>query len=464
MTGTPETTAHKPPENILPGVETLLQFFFSAPLLIEHSQLSVVLACLRDLLRDESRLEAILAARLEEDSDFWTGYSYSRPYKVKNGVLKVPVKGVLMNRFPHSYGSYATGYDYIEAAVKRGVSDPGVKSIIMDVDSPGGSAGGCFECSEFIASQRGVKPIVAHVNDVAASGAYAIASAADSISMVPSGLSGSIGVVSTHVSLEKLLDKQGVEVTFVYAGKYKVEGNAYQALSASAKDRWQTRVDKLYDRFCTVVATNRSIDYAAVKSTEADLYDAEESQKRGLSDRIGTYAGEVSRLAEARPIIGGTQMTQATGTAAQSTETSEAALAAAATAAVATATKAEKDRSEKAAATAAATVAAEARTNEKARFSTVMASADYKGREALGNKMLQDTGMTAVEIVAILATAPKAAEPKANPFADAMNREGATGVESDDPDPSELSDSEKGSVSILSAYRKAGGKTRTRGN
>lgn len=231
--------------------------------------------------------------------DFWDdeGLAWVRPYSVSDdGILSIPVAGVLLNKFPYQLRSYATGYEYIAEAIKRGVADNNVKGIALIIDSPGGMVAGNFELVDFIYSQRSEKPIRAFANDSAYSAAYSIASAAEEISVTKSGGVGSIGVLTMHVSYEKMLDNEGIEVTFIYAGKHKVEGNSYQKLSEAARERTQARIDKLYNIFTFTVSRNRDIKDSDVKATEALTYDAEEAISIGLADSVGSFAEEFSRF------------------------------------------------------------------------------------------------------------------------------------------------------------------------
>lgn len=247
----------------------------------------------------ERAFQAETASVDDPNDDFWNDEYFSRyrPYNVTaEGILTVPVAGVLVNKFPFQVGSWITGYEYIEAAVKRGVADANVKGIALVIDSPGGMVAGNFELSDFIYSMREEKPIRAFAYDHAYSAAYSLASAAEHISITRSGGVGSIGVVTMHVNQEKFLDKLGIEITFIYAGKHKVEGNSYEKLSGEAKDRIQARIDKLYNIFSSTVARNRGIEDSAVKATEALTYDSEDAISVNLADSVGVFAEEFARF------------------------------------------------------------------------------------------------------------------------------------------------------------------------
>ena len=111
------------------------------------------------------------------DSDSWM--TYYRPYNVKNGILSIPVQGVLVHGLSYAFGTWATGYTYIRRALSRGLEDPEVRGIAFVINSGGGEVSGNFDLVDFAYAARGRKPTVAFVNEHAYSAAYSIASVAD---------------------------------------------------------------------------------------------------------------------------------------------------------------------------------------------------------------------------------------------------------------------------------------------
>jgi signal peptide peptidase SppA len=216
-----------------------------------------------------------------------------RPYNVVNGILQVPVRGVMLNGFPWAT-SWATGYEYIRAAMQRGMADNGVKGIALLIDSPGGMVSGNFDLVDDMHAMRGQKPIKAFAADSAYSAAYSIASAADEIVVTRSGGVGSVGVVTMHVDMSKALDEAGYKITFIHAGKHKVEGNPYEPLPDDVRKRIQARIDATYTEFVGIVARNRGMEEKAVRATEALTYSAQEALDVGFADRIGRVDDEIT--------------------------------------------------------------------------------------------------------------------------------------------------------------------------
>lgn len=224
------------------------------------------------------------------DSNFWDErMSWVRPYRIESGVLTIPVKGSLLHDFPFQLGSWATGYEYIHAAIDRAMEDDDVDVIALEINSPGGLVSGNFDLSEKIAASRNIKPIRAYVNELAASAAYSIASAATDISVPQTGRVGSIGVVRMHIDQSEMLERVGIKPTFIFAGKHKVDGNSLEPLEKSVKEKWKAEVESTYDKFVALVANNRGMDEAEIRNTEAEVYQADDALKVGLVDRIAPH-------------------------------------------------------------------------------------------------------------------------------------------------------------------------------
>lgn len=238
-----------------------------------------------------TQAEALMSAPAMSDDGFWPAAddwrAYYRPYVVRDGILQIPVKGVLLHDFPWALGSWATGYIYIARALERGLSDPMVRAIALICDSPGGEVAGCFELVDKIFAAREQKPIRAFAHESAYSAAYAVASAASHIAVSRTGGVANIGVVTMHVDVSEAMKDAGVKITFIYSGKHKVDGNAYQALPDDVKKRWQAQIDDLYGIFTASVARNRKISDADVRATEALDFTAVEAVEKGLADSIG---------------------------------------------------------------------------------------------------------------------------------------------------------------------------------
>ncbi len=215
----------------------------------------------------------------------------SRPLKRHGGVAVLPIRGVI----DHRMGGMAewtggTSTEALSAMLRQAAADGSIGAIVLDVDSPGGSVPGLQELAAEIFALRGSKRIIAVANSVMASAAYWLASQADEIVSIPSGLVGSIGVVTAHQDMSAALEKEGVKITLVSYGKYKTENNPFQALTPEGLAQLQGRVNVAGDRFVADVARGRGVSISAVKNGfgEGRVLAATDARRLGLIDRIGT--------------------------------------------------------------------------------------------------------------------------------------------------------------------------------
>lgn len=268
--------------------------FANSPVMVSRDKADWLSSCLESV---STAMGAIVARSATEAAtmydDFWpmadSWMSYYRPYKVENGTLLIPVKGVLLHDFGYQCGDWATGYIYIQKAFERGMADINVQRIAMVMNSGGGEVAGCFDAVDRVFAMRGQKPIAALVNEHAYSACYAWASVADKITVTRTGGVGSVGVVTSHSDYSKMLDDYGLKITFIHAGEHKVDGNSYEPLPEAVKNRMQARIDGLYDIFVSTVARNLGIDEQIVRDTEALTYSAEEAVELGLAHEVRAF-------------------------------------------------------------------------------------------------------------------------------------------------------------------------------
>lgn len=211
-----------------------------------------------------------------------------KPFAFSNGLAIIPVHGTLINRYGGYYYGYVTGYNFIRSQRNAALTDPDVTGIIYDVNSNGGEAAGCFELAQEMFDTRGVKPSLAVIDSNCYSAAYAIGSAADKMVVIPSGGAGSIGVITMHVDMSKMLEDIGIKVSIIKSGAHKADGNPYEELSDEVRANYQTSVDSMRTDFVNLVAQNRNLDPKVVRDTEAMCYNAQDAKAIGLIDAVTT--------------------------------------------------------------------------------------------------------------------------------------------------------------------------------
>jgi signal peptide peptidase SppA len=214
-------------------------------------------------------------------------------------VAVIPIRGTIAHRMSgmeQSSGGVST--ESISAMLREALADEQVGTIVFDVDSPGGTVTGLQTLASEIFAARGQKRMIAVANSLMASAAYHIASQADEIVGIPDALVGSIGVFAAHQDLSAMLEKEGVKVTLISAGKFKTEGNPFEPLSDDAKAVMQARVDDAYATFVKDVARGRGVAVSDVRNGygQGRALSAKDAKAAGLIDRIGTMEDTLSRL------------------------------------------------------------------------------------------------------------------------------------------------------------------------
>jgi signal peptide peptidase SppA len=216
-----------------------------------------------------------------------------KPYRTMDkGVALINVFGSLVNRGAWiGARSGMTSYEGLKYQLAAAAADRDVTSIILDIDSPGGEAVGAFEVADAVRAASKSKDVVAVVNGMAASAAYAIASGAPTIITTASGISGSIGVVLMHADYSHALHDKGITPTLIHAGARKVDGSPYKPLTDDVKAELKAEVDSFYDLFVGSVAQGRKgkMTDAQIRATQARTYIGADAVKVGLADAVGTF-------------------------------------------------------------------------------------------------------------------------------------------------------------------------------
>lgn len=236
------------------------------------------------------RLQAI-AAQLGEPLDG------TQRVTVRNGVATVPVLGPLFpraNLFTEVSG--ATSMEMLAQDFITALEDDDVRAILLAMDTPGGTVEGTKELGQLIYEARGMKPIVAQVSDMAASGGYWIGSAADEVVTTETGILGSIGVVATFVDASRARERAGIDTIEI------VSSNApKKRLDVKTKEGRadvQRILDDLEGVFVRDVGRNRGVNAKTVVSDfgSGGVLVGREAVRAGLADRLATFEETQQRL------------------------------------------------------------------------------------------------------------------------------------------------------------------------
>ena len=250
---------------------------YGTPLLLVRSKLDVILSVLGERVQWPTAKEALAVPAPRANVG------------AAPGIALIPVYGTLVRRsLGLDAASGLTSYGQVAAMLDAALVDASITGILLDIDSPGGEAGGVFELAQRVRAANAVKPVWAVASDSAFSAAYAIASAASRIYVSQTGGVGSIGVIAMHVDQTARDAQDGYRFTAVTAGAHKNDFSPHEPLDPDAYALLQAEVDRLYGLFVDHVATMRGLNAAAVRATEAGLYFGPNAISVGLADRLGT--------------------------------------------------------------------------------------------------------------------------------------------------------------------------------
>ena len=181
-------------------------------------------------------------------------------------------------------------------------SDPQVKAVVLRIESPGGAVAASQEIYAAVRLLDQVKPVVASIGNVGASGGFYSALGARRIWALPGSLTGSIGVISQFTEFHQLMEKIGVKSEVVKSGEMKDAGSPYRPMNDKEKALFQKMIADVYAQFREVVMVRRKIDSAALDTlADGRVLTGRQAWKAHLVDTTGTLAeaiGDARRLAK----------------------------------------------------------------------------------------------------------------------------------------------------------------------
>lgn len=210
--------------------------------------------------------------------------------EIRNGVAIIPVKGTMFKgagMFDKVCG--ACSHEDISADLDIALAN-GVRGIVLDISSPGGTVVGTPELAAKVAqiNQSGT-PILAFTDELIASAAYYIAAGAGAILTTGSATIGSIGTIWETYNVAESLAKEGVEFNIFTSGPYKGMGHPAKKLTDEQAAWMQNHVDELADEFKAHVLTFREVED---ETMQGQIFTGKQAVENGLAD------GEVQSIAD----------------------------------------------------------------------------------------------------------------------------------------------------------------------
>ncbi len=206
---------------------------------------------------------------------------------VKSGnTALIPINGMITGNGGSYVGQTTVSSKDITNYIKTAEEDPQIKVMVLEINSPGGSAVASDEIASAI--KKVTKPTVTIIREAGASGGYWIASATEHIIANKMSITGSIGVISSYLEFSGLMDEYGIGYERLVTGDYKDIGSPLKESSDEEKTILQSKLDKIHEIFIQEIATNRGMSVADVQNlATGEFYLGIEAFELGLIDQLG---------------------------------------------------------------------------------------------------------------------------------------------------------------------------------
>lgn len=174
------------------------------------------------------------------------------------------------------------------AALEAAARDDDVKALLLVIDSPGGSFVGSDDLYRDLRMVAAEKPVVAVIENVAASGGYMAAIAADRIFARRGSITGSVGVIFQAPRVTRLMDAVGVDLDIWRSGELKARPSPFEETPEAAKAQAQAMVDRLFAMFLEMVVERRGLEAAQTDIVrDGRVVTGDRALELGLIDALG---------------------------------------------------------------------------------------------------------------------------------------------------------------------------------
>ena len=230
---------------------------------------------------------AVSSDAIRRDSDgFFLLLSGEAPANETRGsVILVNIRGALQQFCSPEGDSYEGIVDRVAHAF---TSDPKPSSVVLRISSPGGVVAGLNETVfklKRMSKEAGI-PLIAYVDELAASAAYALCCACSEVLSPPSGVCGSIGVISTMVSVAEHDKMEGIAYRIITSGKRKADGHLHMPISDDAVKAETSRNAELADQFYALASKARGLSPEKLAGLEANIFLGKQAKRVGLVDDV----------------------------------------------------------------------------------------------------------------------------------------------------------------------------------
>ncbi len=188
---------------------------------------------------------------------------------------------------------------YYTNQIKKFLENDSIKGLVLYIDSPGGTPGSPQAIFSDLKKFKVKKPVVAVVENIAASGAYYVAASANKIISAPSSLVGNIGAYFQLPNVKGLADNWLVNMRYIQSGAYKTAGSPFKDMTPAEEAMLQGVTDDTYRQFTEDVAAGRGlkIEEASIWA-DGKIFTGSQAKELGLVDEIGSLSDAKEKMRE----------------------------------------------------------------------------------------------------------------------------------------------------------------------
>ena len=198
----------------------------------------------------------------------------------------IKIKGPIMVENTKTLFTEGTSSTEIIRLLEKAEKNQNVKAILLDINSPGGSAVASDEIATKIKESN--KTVIAWIRELGTSGAYWIASSSDKIIANKMSITGSIGVTASYLQFSGFLNDKNITYQRMVAGDYKDLGSPFKELTEEEKTLFQKQLDKIHDFFLEEIKENRNLDDSTIQNVkDGRFFLGFEAKELNLVDVLG---------------------------------------------------------------------------------------------------------------------------------------------------------------------------------
>ena len=213
-------------------------------------------------------------------------------------IAVITMRGLISSSMPGNVGD--TMVDDMRLALQQARDDENIRAVVLEIDSPGGEVTASDMIYNWVVKTRQKKPVVVYMDSLAASGGYYVACGGKYLMANETTITGSIGVIIQTLNYEQLFNKVGLATVTFKSGKFKDMLNGGRQMTPEEREYVQSFVMKTYDKFLSVVATERNLPADGLRNSIADgrILSGKDALDQKLIDGVGQIEDAFAKAKE----------------------------------------------------------------------------------------------------------------------------------------------------------------------